>query len=282
MGWSIIPIVMQLIFLEGILSIDNAAVLGAMAASLPGDKPIPWPAWLNGVKEPAGRILGNQREAVLRVGLLGAYMGRFLMLLMATFIAHNPWLRLLGAIYLVYLAVEYLAHADHEDASSTARPQAALRSAGFWATVLAVELADLAFSLDNVVAAIMLSDKLWVVMVGMGLGIVTMRFAATIFARLILWEQALQTGAYLLVLALGVELLLKELLHFTIGEFMQFTISVTILVMTVLVARSPLPRQPLLRRGTGVLFQALYLPFGFIVWLLQVVTTPILYLAANL
>lgn len=38
-------IVLQLIFLEGILSIDNAAVLGAMVAPLPDDQPIPWPRW---------------------------------------------------------------------------------------------------------------------------------------------------------------------------------------------------------------------------------------------
>jgi len=40
--------------------------------------------------------------------------------------------------------------------------------------------------------------------------------------QLIFLEEIL-SGAYLLVLALGVELLLKELLHFTIGEFIQFT-----------------------------------------------------------
>mgnify|MGYP000372923658 CR=1 FL=1 len=41
--WSIIQIVVLLTFLEGILSIDNAAVLGAMVAHLPRDKAIPEP-----------------------------------------------------------------------------------------------------------------------------------------------------------------------------------------------------------------------------------------------
>jgi tellurite resistance protein TerC len=40
---GLITIIIQLIFLEGILSIDNAAVLGAMVSVLPSDKPVPYP-----------------------------------------------------------------------------------------------------------------------------------------------------------------------------------------------------------------------------------------------
>ena len=36
-------IIIQLIFLEGILSIDNAAVLGALVAPLPTTLRVPWP-----------------------------------------------------------------------------------------------------------------------------------------------------------------------------------------------------------------------------------------------
>src|SRR5690606_29357632 len=105
-------IVVHLIFLEGILSIDNAAVLGAMAAPLPSELPIPWPPVLQWLEDPMQRILGPQREAALKVGLLGAYIGRFLMLLAAAFIVRNLWLRILGAAYLVYLAVDHIAHMD--------------------------------------------------------------------------------------------------------------------------------------------------------------------------
>jgi tellurite resistance protein TerC len=283
MDWSLVVIIIQLIFLEGILSIDNAAVLGAMAAVLPKDKPIPWPSWLQWLEEPAQRTLGMQREAALKVGLLGAYVGRFLMLLIATFIVRNLWLRLIGAFYLIYLAVEHIAHLDHSaddphdgDHSRSMRPQA-----GFWSIVLTIELADLAFSLDNVVAAITLSDELWVVMLGVALGIVTMRFAATIFTRLILWEPALQTGAYLLVLSLGVELVLKEIFHFHIGEMVQFAISLGILVGTVLVARSPLAQIFGLWSPVITLFKAIYLPFGVLSWLFQLLLSPFRRNAAN-
>jgi len=43
MDWTIILIILQLIVLEGLLSIDNAAVLGAMVVNLPSDQEIPWP-----------------------------------------------------------------------------------------------------------------------------------------------------------------------------------------------------------------------------------------------
>lgn len=73
MDFSIIAIIIQLIFLEGILSIDNAAILGAMVTKLPEHDPIPWPNALKGIGHNLDRMLGPQRIAALRVGLIGAY-----------------------------------------------------------------------------------------------------------------------------------------------------------------------------------------------------------------
>src|SRR6185369_8879834 len=101
--WPVIAIVLQLIFLEGILSIDNAAVLGALVSPLPNNVRIPWPKALKKFGAFLHPMLGNQRAAALRVGLLGAYLGRGLMLLMASFLIHNSWLRLVGAAYLIRL-----------------------------------------------------------------------------------------------------------------------------------------------------------------------------------
>lgn len=87
---GVIFIIIQLIFLEGILSLDNAAVLGAMVAPLPDDQPIPWPAALRGLGDRLDPLLGMQRDAALKVGLLGAYVGRGIMLAIATVIIQNP------------------------------------------------------------------------------------------------------------------------------------------------------------------------------------------------
>src|ERR687886_3011868 len=104
MQLKLVTVIVQLIFLEGVLSLDNAAVLGAMVRRLPTDKPVPWPRMLRWPGRQLNRVLGSQRGAALRVGLLGAYAGQSLMLALARYVMENPWLRLVGALYLLYLA----------------------------------------------------------------------------------------------------------------------------------------------------------------------------------
>ncbi len=216
-----IVIILQLIFLEGILSLDNAAVLGAMVAPLPSDRPIPWPPWFRKPGRELSRLLGPQRTAALKVGLLGAYLGRGLMLILAAWVVHNPWLKLLGALYLVKLAAENLGDSGEPMPHTPVNPG----DGRFWRVVLAVELADLAFSLDNVVAAVALSDRLPVVMAGVAMGIVMMRFAAGVFTHLVEREPILEPAAYVLVLNIGLVLLLEEFGGIHVTDLSKFFIS---------------------------------------------------------
>lgn len=187
-NWPLIqtalPIIGSLVILEGLLSVDNALVLAAMVKHLPE----------------------KQSQQALKAGLLGAYAGRGLMLFCASFILQNPWLKLLGGGYLVYLMVSNLGKA--EDGESEDEVKAS--KGGFWQTVLAVELADLAFSVDNVAAAVAMSDKLWAVMTGVGIGILAMRFVAGIFVDLIKRFPVLEQIAYVLVGYIGALLILEE------------------------------------------------------------------------
>lgn len=246
---DIVSVVIQLIFLEGVLSIDNAAVLGALASRLPRDVSVPWPRSLLYLAHPTERVLGRQQAAALKVGLLGAYVGRGAMLFLASMIISNAWIRIVGAAYLLYLALHYFgercAGQNEEDASvPDGRSEGPKLPAhpGFWRTVLAIELADLAFSIDNVVAAVALSPVFWVTLVGVGIGIVLMRFAATLFARMISWEPALISGAYILLVAIGLELILEEAAGLELTKVQQFGISMSILGMTLVFARTPLKK----------------------------------------
>ncbi len=227
-------IIIQVIFLEGILSIDNAAVLGALVSVLPKEEMVPWPGPLKSLGPPVHRLLGGQRAAALKVGLLGAYLGRGLMLVMANFVIHNPYLKILGAAYLIKLAFENLGEPEsgEEDQVRGKRVQ----DKGFWGVVIAVELADLAFSLDNVVAVVALSDNLSIVMFGVFIGIVTMRFAAGIFTWMILREPILKPAAYLVVFNIGAELLLSEFAGIEFGSALKFTISAGTLILFVVYA----------------------------------------------
>lgn len=237
--WAVIVIIVQLIFLEGILSIDNAAILGALVTPLPADKVIVWPSALTSFGKALHPLLGNQRQAALRVGLLGAYLGRGLMLFMASFIIQNQWLKLLGALYLIRLAFDSLSEAstggsEEEDAT---RP---IQEHAFWLTVLNVEVMDLVFSIDNVVTAVSLSDKLWIVMIGVALGILTMRFAAGLFSYAVEREPILKQAAYVLVLNIGIILILEELGGIEIPDLMKFGISISTILLALAYAHIPL------------------------------------------
>jgi len=193
--FAIVLVIVQLVFLEGVLSLDNAAVIAAMSRHLPKDAKAP---------RPVG-FLGGQQQAALKAGLLGGIVGRGIMLFLAGWIAHVPALKIAGAAYLGYLAVSHfygLIRGKSESEVHGARKT----GNGFWGAVIAIELADIAFSIDNVLAAVALSDKIWVVMLGCALGMVAMRFAASAFQWLMERVPEMEHGAYVLIAAIAVEL----------------------------------------------------------------------------
>jgi len=106
-------------------------------------------------------------------------------------------------------------------------------------------LMDLVFSIDNVVAAVSLSDKLWVVMVGVAIGILTMRFAAGIFSYLVEHEPVLYKAAYILVLNIGIELLLEEIWKIEISDWTRFGISVGTILLALIYGRLKFLHRPL-------------------------------------
>jgi tellurite resistance protein TerC len=263
--WPTFLIIVQLIFLEGILSIDNAAVLGALVAPLPDNKDIEWPAALRPFGQWLHPLLGNQRLAALRVGLLGAYVGRGLMLFLVSLIIQNPWIKLVGAAYLIRLAFDSLSEAS-ETGDDEDRETNPVKARSFWATVLTVEIMDLVFSIDNVVAAVSLSHQIWVVMIGVAIGILMMRYAAGLFSYAVEHEPILQQAAYILVLAIGVELILEEVWHVEIADLMRFAISVSIILLAL--AYEHLPALQKLRFVLVWLGQGFGIINEFVDWLL--------------
>ena len=233
----VLLIILQLIFLEGILSIDNAAVLGVLVSPLPEDQAIPWPNWLKKIGERFNPILGHQRMAALRVGLLGAYVGRGAMLLITSFLIHNPWIRLVGAAYLIRLAFDELGNSNPEE-ETEAEKRHALAARSFWSVVLTVELMDLIFSIDNVIAAVSLSNEIWVVMVGVAIGILAMRFAAGWFSYAVEREPVLKPAAYLLILNIGIQLIMEQLWKVEISDITRFALSALIIFGALLYAHS--------------------------------------------
>ena len=265
--WPVVVIVLQLIFLEGILSIDNAAVIGALVSPLPDNEEVPWPGALKKLGTILHPVLGFQRMAALRVGLLGAYVGRGAMLFLTSFLIHNSWIKLIGAAYLIHLAfdsLEDMTGGSEEDGGVTP-----IQSKPFWATVLTVEIMDLIFSIDNVVAAVSLSDKIWIVMLGVGIGILTMRYAAGVFSYAVEREPILKQAAYILVLNIGVELILDQVWQIELPDLLRFGISIATIALALAYAHIPFLQKfrfvlTWLAQGIGIVNEFvnwLFLPF---------------------
>ncbi|HVH31300.1 MAG TPA: tellurium resistance protein TerC [bacterium] len=269
---SALVIILQLIYLESILSFDNAAVLAAMVRRLPRDAPIPWPNALRFVARPVHRMLGGQRLAALQVGLLGAYVGRGAMLILAAWVIHNRWLLLAGGLYLIKLAVDHLGERPQGARAAPARGAEARGERGFWGVVLAVEVVDLAFSLDNVVAAVALSRELWVVMTGVFLGIVAMRVAAGAFSSLIARYPVLEATAYVLILMIGIELLAEDLFQIRLGDLSKFAISLGTVLLSLIYSQ----QRRLQQMGRRMMW--LKRSLGYVAVLFDAVLTPVLWM----
>ena len=87
----------------------------------------------------------------------------------------------------------------------------------FWATVVRVELINLAFSIDSILVAVAMSPKLWVVVTGGILGIVAMRLVVGQLLVLVQRYPALVDGAFVIIAWVGVKLSVEYLhdAHYT-------------------------------------------------------------------
>jgi len=255
----IVVIVLQVIMIDGILSLDNAAVLGAMAAKLSPHTPAPLAPWFC-------RMLGkNQQEVALKVGLIGAYVGRSLMLFLGGVIIAFPLLKVLGALYLLNLVAGHFKIYEAIDRYTgiftflgkitepikTLLEQLGIKTnigflssalqklvaSPFWQVVISVEVMDLVFSLDNVIAVLALSEETIILIIGICISILIMRFAATQFLKLITLEPLLVHAAYILIFAIGIELLLKYS-NVDIEELTQFGISIAIIVGFIIIGQA--------------------------------------------
>lgn len=193
-------VILNLILIESLLSVDNAAVLATMVLDLPPE----------------------QRKRALRYGILGAYVFRGLCLVFASWLIKIWWLKPLGGIYLIYLAWGYFKSKStptpHDDTLSKQDKWYYKLTNGlvgsFWATIIAVEIMDLAFSLDNVFAAVAFTDNIYLICIGVFIGILAMRFVAQWFVILLEKYPFLETSAFLVIGILGIKLFLALPCHF--------------------------------------------------------------------
>jgi YkoY family integral membrane protein len=221
-----LAIIGNLIIIESLLSVDNAAVLATMVMDLPE----------------------KQRDKALKYGIWGAYIFRGLAMIFAAFLIQIWWLKPLGGLYLLYLVYDFWKGKQTEtteddilDKNSNWLYRITVGSLGnFWATVCLVELMDMAFSIDNVFAAVAFTPNIILVCIGVFIGILAMRFIAQWFVKLMQRFAFLETAAFIVIAILGLKLTLSLYEHyFPKSELSVFlsshTADIGISVLTVLI-----------------------------------------------
>ncbi len=190
-------VVLNLVLIESLLSVDNAAVLATMVMDLPE----------------------KDRKRALRIGLILAYIFRGTALVFASLLIKISWLKLVGGGYLLYLCLhffykeifkhEHILDIEKEELSEVIKhPKKLLGLSPFWSTVILVEAMDMTFSIDNVFAAVAFTKNIYLVCLGVFIGIITMRIVAGYFVKLMERFSFLDTVAFLVIGILGLKLCL--------------------------------------------------------------------------
>lgn len=185
-------IILNLIIIESLLSVDNATVLAIMVKDLPE----------------------QQRKKALKIGIWCAYIFRGLAMFFASTLIKIWWLKFLGGLYLIYIVIDWVkgkGTKTHTDDLLSKKEsgiyQYIKRKIGvFWSTVIMVELMDVAFSIDNVFAAVAFTPNIFLVCVGVFIGILTMRLVAQYFTVLIEKYPFLEATAFIVIFILGIKL----------------------------------------------------------------------------
>jgi YjbE family integral membrane protein len=147
----------KIVWINIILSGDNAVVIALAARSLPPHQQRPTVLW------------GSGAAVVLRI-VLTVVAARLLEL---------PWLQIVGGVLLLWIGIQLLAEED-EGEHGEARHHATLMSA-----VRTILIADVIMSLDNVIAvAAAAQGSLLLLVIGLALSVPLVIFGATLMVSL--------------------------------------------------------------------------------------------------
>lgn len=185
-------IIFNLFVLEILLSIDNASVLAIMVKDLPN----------------------RDRNHALRYGILGAFVFRGASLFLISWLIKILWLKIVGGAYLLYLVYGHFTTANDTIEEPSEAKDSKIYKFGsrlglnrLWATVLLVELMDMAFSIDNIFASVAMTSNFVLILIGVFIGIIAMRFVAQWFAGLITRYPSLERSAFIVIALLGLKLI---------------------------------------------------------------------------
>ena len=147
----------QIIWVNILLSGDNAVVIALAARSLPPKQ---------------------QKQAIL-IGSGAAIAMRIVLTLVAAQLLQLPWLKLIGAVLLIYIGVTLLLPEDEGEHEGK-------EAGGMVAAVRTILIADLVMSLDNVIAvAAAAKGDTTLLIIGLAMSIPLVIFGSTLLLKVI-------------------------------------------------------------------------------------------------
>lgn len=194
-----LPRLLLLVLLECALSADNALIIAAII------KPLPV----------------HHKNKALWIGVSSALFLRLGAIFSLAYFIHFFWIQILGAAYLLYIAILY--RIKH-----TVQYQYKACPESLWKVIIRLELTDLVFALDSIIAALgvtgisiapgaLLPSKIWIVYVGGIIGLLLMRFAAKILSTLMEKLANLEKASHYLIgwvaLKLGFQSIYEYYVH---------------------------------------------------------------------
>lgn len=190
-----ILLVLNLFILEALLSVDNAAVLAVLVKGLPMD----------------------DSKKALRYGIWGAYILRGACLFIASWLVSLWYLKVLGGLYLIYLAIGHFSKSADTAGEDLIKGEESriyqffkrnLGLSQLWLTIILVEIMDLIFSIDNIFASVAMTSNYWLIILGVFMGIAAMRWVATWFVGILRKYPSLETSAFIVIGLLGLKLVI--------------------------------------------------------------------------
>jgi YjbE family integral membrane protein len=150
--------ILKIIWINILLSGDNAVVIAMACRGLP----------------PKQRMIG------IMLGAGAAVLLRVIFTVLLQYVLDMPWLRLVGGVLLLYIAVKLLTQEEAADEDSIAS------SDNVWGAVKTVAIADMVMSLDNVLAiAGAAKGHPWLIIFGLVISIPLIVAGATLIMTLL-------------------------------------------------------------------------------------------------
>jgi len=152
---------LKVVFIDLLLSGDNAVVIALACRSLPA----PW-----------------VKKAIV-YGTLAAVVLRLVFAAVVAWLLTVPFLKLIGGAVLLVIAVKLTARTEKEDAGATSAVHA---KKSLWSAIIAIIVADAAMSLDNVLALVAAAQgSLFFLALGLAVSVPLLMFGSLFVTRLL-------------------------------------------------------------------------------------------------